>query len=100
MKRRYKEIMMLVLGIFFLATSCKKYLDVNKDPNNPSKVSAANRLVGAITTSNGAAMWRGSREVAAVTQYGVAKNVPGLAETWRFTASYFLMQNAYVWSMP
>ena len=100
MKRRYKEIIILVLGIFFLATSCKKYLDVNKDPNNPSKVSAANRLVGAITTSNGAAMWRGAREIAAVAQYGVAKNVPGVAETWRFTASYFLMQNAYVWSMP
>ncbi|MEO6135454.1 MAG: SusD/RagB family nutrient-binding outer membrane lipoprotein [Ginsengibacter sp.] len=100
MRHRYKIISFLVVGIIFLATSCKKYLDVNKDPNNPSVVSAANRLVGAITTSNGAAMWRGSREVVAVTQYGVAKNVPGSAETWRFTSSYFLMQNAYVWSMP
>lgn len=100
MKNRYKIISLLVVGIIFLTSSCKKYLDVNKDPNNPSVVSAANRLVGAITTSNGAAMWRGSREVAAVTQYGVAKNVPGAAETWRFTSSYFLMQNAYVWSMP
>ena len=58
MKNRYKEIAFLLLSSFLLTTSCKKYLDVNKDPNNPSQVSAANRLVGAITTSNGAALFR------------------------------------------
>ncbi len=98
--KKYPIITFLTIGIFFLATSCRKYLDVNEDPNNPSKVSAANRLVGAITTSNGAEMWRASREIAAVTQYGCAKYVPGAAETWRFTSAYYLMQNAYVWSMP
>ena len=99
MKNRYKEISILVLGIFFLSTSCKKYLNVNKDPNNPSQVSAANRLVGAITTSNGAALFRGSREVNAITQYGCAEN-RNSAETWRMTNAYFIWQNTYTWALP
>ena len=100
MKTIYKGIATASLGsLILLTSSCKKYLDVNKDPNNPTKVSAANRLVGAITTANGAALWRGSREVAAITQYGCAKNRNN-AETWRMTSSYFLWQNAYVYSMP
>ncbi|KAI9550490.1 hypothetical protein GHT06_003667 [Daphnia sinensis] len=77
--------------------------DVNKDPNNPTKISAASRLIGAITTSNGSAMWRGSREVAGLTQYGTTKLITGAnasAEQWRFTSSYFLWQNAYVFTMP
>jgi len=99
----YKGITCLAIGTVLLNTSCKKYLDVNKDPNNPSKISAASRLVGAITTSNGSAMWRGSREITGVTQYGVTKLTTGgnlNAETWRFTSSYFLWQNAYVFTMP
>eukprot|EP01133_Synstelium_polycarpum_P004663 gene4663-5448_t len=93
---------MAVLSLLSVS-SCKKFLDVNNDPNNPTKVSAANRLVGAITTSNGAALWRGSREIAGLTQYGVTKLTTGTnlnAETWRFTASYFLWQNTYVYTMP
>jgi hypothetical protein len=103
MKIRYKKITYIFLSVLLLSTSCKKYLDVNKDPNNPSKISAASRLVGAITTSNGSAMWRGSREVTGLTQYGVTKLATGAnmaAETWRFTSSYFLWQNAYVFTMP
>lgn len=98
-----KGLAYLCLGILLLTGSCKKFLDVNVDPNNPTKVSAANRLVGAITTSNGAALWRGSREIAGVTQYGVTKLLTGTnlnAETWRFTASYFAWQNTYVYTMP
>lgn len=103
MKNIYKGINYLVLGALLLTTSCEKYLDVNKDPNNPSKISAASRLVGAITTSNGSALWRGTREISGVTQYGVTKLTTGAnrnAETWRFTSSYFLWQNAYVFTMP
>ncbi|SDM43225.1 Starch-binding associating with outer membrane [Daejeonella rubra] len=103
MKIRYKKITYIFFSVLLLSTSCKKYLDVNKDPNNPSKISAASRLVGAITTSNGSAMWRGSREVTGLTQYGVTKLATGAnmaAETWRFTSSYFLWQNAYVFTMP
>ncbi|WP_448636701.1 hypothetical protein [Pedobacter panaciterrae] len=59
-----KGLVCLVLVAAIIAPSCKKFLDVNTDPNNPTKVTAANRLVGAITTSNGAAMWRGGREIA------------------------------------
>jgi hypothetical protein len=104
MKTLYiKGLSFLVLGVLLSFSSCKKFLDVNVDPNNPTKVSAANRLVGAITTSNGAAMWRGSRELAGLTQYGVTKLLTGTnlnAETWRFTASYFCWQNTYVYTMP
>src|SRR5687768_3503647 len=98
-----KGLVCLVLVAAIIAPSCKKFLDVNTDPNNPTKVTAANRLVGAITTSNGAAMWRGGREIAGLTQYGVTKLLTGTnlnAETWRFTASYFAWQNTYVFTMP
>lgn len=98
-----KGIAYTVMAVLLLTVSCKKFLDVNTDPNNPTKVPAANRLVGAITTSNGAALWRGSREVAGLTQYGVTKLLTGTnrnAETWRFTSAYFLWQNAYVFTMP
>lgn len=103
MKKINNKISCLVLGTVLLTASCKKYLDVNKDPNNPTKIAAASRLVGAITTSSGAALWRGSREVVGLTQYGVTKQIAGTnrnAETWRFTSSYFLWQNAYVYTMP
>ncbi|HWW42312.1 SusD/RagB family nutrient-binding outer membrane lipoprotein, partial [Pedobacter sp.] len=104
MKTLYiKGLSFLVLGALLSFSSCKKFLDVNTDPNNPTKVSAANRLVGAITTSNGAALWRGAREVAGLTQYGTTKLLTGTnrnAETWRFTASYFCWQNTYVYTMP
>ncbi|GAB3985240.1 hypothetical protein GCM10028807_00050 [Spirosoma daeguense] len=103
MKKIVSSIYFLSLGMALLTTSCKDYLDVNKDPNLPTQVPAANRLVGAITTTNGAAMWRGAREIAGVTQHGVTKLTTGTnrnAETWRFTASYFLWQNAYTWALP
>lgn len=103
MKKGFKIIMSITVMATLFNTSCKKYIDVNKDPNNPTKVSAANRLVGAITTSNGAALWRGTREITGLTQYGVTKLKTGTnlnAETWRFTSGYFLWQNAYVFTMP
>lgn len=93
-----------LLGVGLLAaSSCKKFLDVNTDPNNPTTMPAHNRLIGAITTTSGSSMWRGEREIAGVTQYGVTKLLTGTnrnAETWRFTASYFFWQNAYVFTMP
>jgi hypothetical protein len=103
MKIINKKITYFLLSVLLLSTSCEKYLDVNKDPNNPTKISAASRLVGAITTSNGSALWRGNREVAGLNQYGTTKLITGAnasAEQWRFTASYFLWQNAYVFTMP
>lgn len=83
--------------------SCSDFLDVNVDPNNPSIVSASSRIAGAISTSSGAAQHRGVREIAGVMQYGLNGLTTGAnrnAETWRFTASYFLWQNAYVNTMP
>jgi hypothetical protein len=103
MKNKYNILVCLILGMTLFTTSCKKYIDVNKDPNNPTKITAANRLVGAITTSNGAALWRGTREISGLVQYGVTKLKTGTnlnAETWRFTSGYFLWQNAYVFTMP
>lgn len=98
-----KAISILSLAAITLSISCKKYLDVNTDPNNPTTVSAANRLVGAITTTSGASMWRGSREIAGLVQYGTTSLNTGTnrnAEQWRYTASYFFWQNAYVFTMP
>ncbi|WP_257666757.1 SusD/RagB family nutrient-binding outer membrane lipoprotein [Parapedobacter tibetensis] len=103
MKKNTIKTGLLVLMVM-VAVSCSNYLDINDDPNNPTKVSAANRIAGAISTSNGAAQWRGTREIAGVTQYGLtaitASGTNRNAETWRFTASYFLWQNAYVNTMP
>ncbi len=92
-------IVLTLLSLFFLDISCKKYLDVNEDPNNPTDVAPEKRLVGAITLSNGAAMFRGSREVVAICQYGCAE-FQGAAETWRMTSAYFFWQNAYTWALP
>jgi len=33
------KIISSAIFIFFAATGCKKFLDINKDPNNPSSVS-------------------------------------------------------------
>jgi hypothetical protein len=94
----------LIIAIISLSLgSCKKYLDVNRDPSNPSQVPAHARLIGAITTTNGASMWRGAREIAGVVQYGTTRLLDGTnrnAEQWRFTSSYFFWQNAYVFTMP
>lgn len=104
MKHVMNKISYVIISVSLLATSsCKKFLDVNKDPNNPTALPAHTRLIGAITTTNGASMWRGAREIAGTTQYGVTKLLTGTnrnAETWRFTASYFFWQNAYVFTMP
>lgn len=104
MRSIINKISYIVLSVSLLAAgSCKKFLDVNTDPNNPTEMPAHNRLIGAITTTNGSSMWRGEREIAGVTQYGVTKLLTGTnrnAETWRFTASYFFWQNAYVFTMP
>ena len=103
MKRTNNYIIGFLIVTVFIFTSCKKYLDVNKDPNNPTQIPAHSRLVGAITTTNGASMWRGAREIAGATQYGVTRLLTGTnrnAEQWRFTASYFFWQNAYVFTMP
>jgi hypothetical protein len=105
MKQTNKHIpVLLIITVIALSiSSCKKYLDVNRDPSNPSEVPAHARLIGAITTTNGASMWRGAREIAGVTQYGTTRFLDGTnrnAEQWRFTASYFFWQNAYVFTMP
>ncbi|KAF5275472.1 hypothetical protein FQR65_LT16646 [Abscondita terminalis] len=77
-------------------TSCTKYFDVNEDPNNPSRVEAASRVAGAITTSSGAAQWRGTREIAAVMQYTGLQTINSggyAASNWRFTSVLFMCRN-------
>ncbi|WP_293889349.1 MULTISPECIES: SusD/RagB family nutrient-binding outer membrane lipoprotein [unclassified Sphingobacterium] len=99
--KKYSIFYIITIGMGL--SSCSKYLDVNEDPNNPARVEAASRLAGAITTSSGAAQWRGTRELAGVMQYGglqTASSGGYAAANWRFTASYFLWQNAYVNTMP
>ncbi len=96
-----KKIYFIILSISMLTiTSCNDFLDVNADPNNPQIIPLENRLIGSITMTNGAAMWRGAREISAVTQYGASGVASAGPETWRFTASYFFWQNAYTWAVP
>ena len=91
----------LLLAVFIISvSSCDNFLDVNLDPNNPQSIPLENRLVGAITMTNGAAQWRGAREITAVTQYAASGAVQNNPETWRFMASYFFWQNAYTWALP
>lgn len=55
------------------------------------------------TTYNGAAMWRGTREVAGLTLYAttaLTTRATRNVKTWRFTSGYFLWQNAYVFTLP
>lgn len=102
MKTKYLKLIYMTVLVTVMY-SCSDYLNVNDDPNNPSRVSASNRIAGAISTSSGAAQWRGTREISGVTQYGLTALKTGAnrnAETWRFTAGYFLWQNAYVNTMP
>ena len=90
----------ILFSLAFLGNSCKDFLDVNADPNNPQAIPLESRLVGAITMSNGASMWRAAREIAAVCQYASAPTATNAAETWRFSASNFFWQNAYTWAIP
>ena len=91
MKKIYALLAVFVLTL----SSCDDFLDVNRDPNNPQFIPLENRLVGAITMTNGASMWRGAREIAAVVQYAASGSAQNNPETWRFTASYFFWQNAH-----
>jgi hypothetical protein len=96
-----KRLSIIVLVVSALmASACQDFLDVNADPNNPQDIPLESRLIGAITMSNGASMWRAAREVAAVCQYAAAGTASNGAETWRFTASNFFWQNAYTWAIP
>ena len=91
---------MFLVAVALLAGACQDFLDVNADPNNPQNIPLESRLIGAITMSNGASMWRAAREVAAVCQYASAPTATNAAETWRFSASNFFWQNAYTWAIP
>lgn len=96
-----KRLSIVVLTAFgLLLSACQDFLDVNADPNNPQEIPLESRLVGAITMTNGAAMWRGSREITAVSQYAASGSATNSPETWRFTSSYFFWQNSYTWALP
>lgn len=98
MKRIILYFLLIVMGL--TASSCQDFLDINDDPNNPQSIPLESRIIGAITMTNGASMWRAAREIAAVCQYAAAPTASNGAETWRFTASNFFWQNAYTWAIP
>ncbi|MFO8029213.1 MAG: SusD/RagB family nutrient-binding outer membrane lipoprotein [Cyclonatronaceae bacterium] len=103
MKINFLKISSMLLAVLLMAGACDDFLSVNENPNLPSEVPPENRILGAIRTTNGAAMWRGTREVSAVTQYGTTRNTTGgyhNAETWRFSSAYFFWQNSYTWALP
>ncbi len=94
-----KKIIALLL-LVSLTFSCEEYLDINDDPNAPADVALDLRLKPTILLANGAAMWRGTREVVAITQ-NMANRQPGQApDCWKFTNQYFIWQNTLVWTYP
>jgi hypothetical protein len=97
---KMKKIYLTLIVFIFTVMSCDNFLDVNLDPNNPQSIPLENRLVGTITMTNGAAQWRGTREITAVMQYAASGSAANGPETWRFTPSYFFWQNAYTWALP
>ena len=97
--KNIKYILTIFITVFFF-TSCEEFLDVNDDPNSPANVSLDLRIKPMILLSNGAAQWRGSREIVAVTQYVASRQEANSPDIWNFSSSNFFWQNALVWSFP
>ncbi|GET32546.1 hypothetical protein PbJCM13498_14090 [Prolixibacter bellariivorans] len=97
-----KQLRYIILPILLmlLATSCDKYLDVNADPDAPTQVSPDNRIKPLIRLANGAAQWRGTREVSDVMQYVASYQAARSYDIWNYTASYYFWQNTLVWAYP
>ncbi|MFI2742006.1 SusD/RagB family nutrient-binding outer membrane lipoprotein [Zhouia sp. PK063] len=102
--KRYTYYTLIILSL--IITSCSSdYFDVNKSVTQPTSLSLAPqyRIQGAIENTFACAQYRGIREVLGVVQYG-SQNVGGYySECWNTyltTGSYFLWQNAYVYSLP
>ncbi len=103
-KKDMNTISKIIIFILLISVSvsCEKFLDVNDDPNAPANVALDLRLKPTILMANGAAQWRGTREVAAIMQYVASSNGTGgfSATRWEFTNSYFVWQNTLVWTYP
>ena len=104
MKHLKYTIFILLVSVVFLSCS-EDYFDVNSSVTAPTTESLEPqyRIKGAIENMFTGVIYRGSREVLGITQHG-AQNVPNYySETWSSfmtTGSYFLWQNAYVYSLP
>ena len=94
------KILIALLLLLTVTYSCDDFLDVNDDPDAPSTVALDLRLEPMIRLSNGAAMWRGTREIAAVMQYVGGINSGNAADCWKFTSANFVWQNTLVWTYP
>ena len=97
--KNLKYILSIFIIVFFFS-SCEEFLDINDDPNDPANVSIDLRLKPTILMTNGAAQWRGAREIVAVTQYVASRQKGNAPDTWNFTSRNFFWQNALVWSFP
>ena len=97
--KNLKHILLIFILIISIS-SCEKFLDVNDDPNAPANVSLDLRIKPTILMANGAAQWRGAREIVAVTQYVASKSKGANPDTWEFTTRNFFWQNALVWTFP
>lgn len=102
----YKYIILFTIA---LATSCSDdYFDVNSSETKPTTTSLPPqfRIQGAIENTTGTALYRGAREILAVTQYGAWSTAAYYSDSWTsagtsfVTGRYFLWQNAYVYALP
>ncbi len=91
---------LIFISLTTLLIACDNYLDINDDPNAPSKVALELRIKPTILLSNGATQWRGAREVSVVSQYVASRQKARSFDTWNFTSRYYFWQNSLVWTFP
>ncbi|UBM57694.1 SusD/RagB family nutrient-binding outer membrane lipoprotein [Marinilongibacter aquaticus] len=103
--------MKLITKAIYLAsalslTACSDdFFDVNSSVTSPTTESLAPqyRIQGAIENTFAGTLYRGSREVLGVCQYGSQNVANYYSEVWNnefTTGRYFLWQNSYVYSLP
>ncbi|WP_299666070.1 SusD/RagB family nutrient-binding outer membrane lipoprotein [uncultured Polaribacter sp.] len=104
MKQIIYTLFTCIASIFFFSCS-EDYFDVNSSVTAPTTESLEPqyRIKGAIENMFTGIIYRGSREVLGITQYGSQNVANYYSETWSSfltTGRYFLWQNAYVYSLP
>lgn len=92
---RYKKyIFILTAGLFFTGTSCKKYLDVNKNLNDPTLVSVATLLTEA-ELQLGNQMALGSGLSTGLSVYMHQKTTREQPDGYGMKGDYFVIENTW-----
>lgn len=94
-----------VAAALSLGACSDDFFDVNSSVTSPTTASLPPqyRIQGAIENIFAGSLYRGSREILGVMQYGSQNVANYYSETWKnefTTGRYFLWQNSYVYSLP